>query len=348
MLPGEEEDEEKEMAAPLSGMALVEALPCPAMPQEGLSGAEQQNSTAAKQNPLSLEEIIKANPEKTPIQLLHEYCTKANITPVYEFEKNEEQMHLPVFTFKVSLGEITGTGEGSSKKSAKHKAAEAALNMLKDNPNLCISMPDHMTLEPCNQAQNQTNPIGLLQEMAIQKRWRLPEYSFEQETGPSHMREFTVTCRVETLEGTGTATSKKLAKRNAAEKVLDKLDELCNSFGDSINFFSGIEQSHKLRCMRDILRNSSGEKMKLLRWNPLGVLSTDYVELLDEIAEEQGFNATYLYLEEPSMNGQHQCLAELSTSPVIVCHGTGISWENAKTNAAYNTLQYLKIMAGRK
>lgn len=52
--------------------------------------------------------------------------------------------------------------------------------------------------------------------------------------------------------------------------------------------------------------------------------------------------------EELSVNGQFQCLAELSTSPVTVCHGTGLSCGNAHNDAAHNALQYLKIMAGRK
>ncbi|XP_015269237.1 PREDICTED: interferon-inducible double-stranded RNA-dependent protein kinase activator A isoform X2 [Gekko japonicus] len=297
MLPGQKEGEEEEgdeeevVATPLSGMAQPQAVPCPAVPPEGFSGSEQRNSTAAKPKPLSLEEVLIAKPGKTPIQLLHEYGTKTNVTPVYEFEKAEGQVHLPVFTFKVTLGEITGTGEGPSKKIAKHRAAEAALNILKSSSKICISMPDHIMPESCNQAQNQTNPVGSLQEMAIHKGWRLPEYSLAQEIGPPHMREFTMTCRVETFVETGTGTSKKLAKRNAAEKLLAKFHSLS---GDSINISLGNEQRHNLGCTWDTLRNSSGDKITLLKRNPLSVLNTDYVQLLGKIAEEQGFNTTYL------------------------------------------------------
>ncbi|XP_054828594.1 interferon-inducible double-stranded RNA-dependent protein kinase activator A isoform X2 [Eublepharis macularius] len=287
--------------------------------------------------------MIIAKPGKTPIQLLHEYGTKTNVTPVYEFEKAEGQVHLPIFTFKVTMGEITGTGEGPSKKIAKHRAAEAALNLLKGSSNICISMPDHIIPEPFNQAQNQTNPIGSLQEMAIKKGWRLPEYSLAQETGPPHKREFTMICRVETFVETGTGTSKKLAKRNAAEKLLVKFHSFS---GDNISL--GNEHSHNLGCTWDTLRNSSGEKITLLKKNPLSIPNTDYVQLLGEIAEEQSFNTTYLNIEELSVNGQYQCLAELSTNPITVYHGTGISWGSAHNDAAHSALQYLKIMAGRK
>lgn len=56
----------------------------------------------------------------------------------------------------------------------------------------------------------------------------------------------------------------------------------------------------------------------------------------------------YVITEELSANGQYQCLAELSTSPITVCHGSGISCGNAQSDAAHNALQYLKIIAERK
>lgn len=57
---------------------------------------------------------------------------------------------------------------------------------------------------------------------------------------------------------------------------------------------------------------------------------------------------TCVVTEELSANGQYQCLAELSTSPITVCHGSGISCSNAQSDAAHNALQYLKIIAERK
>nr|1DI2_A Chain A, DOUBLE STRANDED RNA BINDING PROTEIN A [Xenopus laevis]1DI2_B Chain B, DOUBLE STRANDED RNA BINDING PROTEIN A [Xenopus laevis] len=65
-------------------------------------------------------------------------------------------------------------------------------------------------------------PVGSLQELAVQKGWRLPEYTVAQESGPPHKREFTITCRVETFVETGSGTSKQVAKRVAAEKLLTK------------------------------------------------------------------------------------------------------------------------------
>ena len=56
---------------------------------------------------------------------------------------------------------------------------------------------------------------------------------------------------------------------------------------------------------------------------------------------------TYVDLPEVSIAGQHQCIVQLSTMPVAVCHGLGTSKEGANANAAHNALQYLKIMTKR-
>lgn len=75
--------------------------------------------------------MLAVNPGKTPISLLQEYGTRIGKTPVYDLLKAEGQAHQPNFTFRVSVGDISCTGQGPSKKAAKHKAAEAALKMLK-------------------------------------------------------------------------------------------------------------------------------------------------------------------------------------------------------------------------
>ena len=42
--------------------------------------------------------------------------------------------------------------------------------------------------------------------------------------------------------------------------------------------------------------------------------------------------------------GQRQCLVQLSTMPVAVCHGVGQNTDEAHAQAAHHALQYLKIM----
>ncbi|KAM8933964.1 interferon-inducible double-stranded RNA-dependent protein kinase activator A [Pelodytes ibericus] len=313
------------------------------MSQERFPAAPKRSSD----KPTSLEEMVAGNPCKTPIQLLHEYGTKSGQPPVYTLEKAEGQAHHPSFTFRVSIGEISCSGEGPSKKIAKHKAAESALNILRGETNVCTPMSEPLTQDVAKQPPNQIqgNPIGSLQELAVQKGWRLPEYSVAQESGPPHKREFVVSGRLETLVETGSGTSKKVAKRIAAEKLIAKFNSLPpDSITSSLEKIIG---SH-VACTWDSMKNSSGEKINLLKRSPLSIPNTDYVKMLGDVADEQDFRVSYLDIEELSVNGQYQCLAELSTSPLTVCHGTGISCGNAHNDAAHNALQYLKIMAGRK
>ena len=49
---------------------------------------------------------------KTPISFLQELCTKRSITPQYDLIANEGAVHEPTFVFKVTAGDVVGTGKG--------------------------------------------------------------------------------------------------------------------------------------------------------------------------------------------------------------------------------------------
>ncbi|XP_062861719.1 interferon-inducible double-stranded RNA-dependent protein kinase activator A homolog [Trichomycterus rosablanca] len=276
--------------------------------------------------------------DKTPVQLLHEYGIKTDNMPSYVMDRADGEAHQRVYIFSVTIGDITCTGQGSTKKAAKHEAAEAALKILdlensiysqKIEKNGCVA-----------EGNDQPNPVGILQELAMQKAWRLPEYVVCMESGPDHKKEFTVICHLEMLSEKGTGSSKKNAKRVVAEKMLEKLKSLSGS--------TEITWSPRPHVFLESLRNSKLENISLLRRNPLSIPNTDYVQMILELSQEQGFVVTYFDIDELTANGQYQCLAELSTTPVTVCHGTGISCSNAHNDAAHNALQYIKIMASIK
>ncbi|XP_041946839.1 RISC-loading complex subunit tarbp2 isoform X2 [Alosa pseudoharengus] len=322
----------------------------------------------------SIEQMLAVNPGKTPISLLQEYGTRIGKTPVYDLLKAEGQAHQPNFTFRVSVGDISCTGQGPSKKAAKHKAAEAALKMLKGGiggvagvesfagvdmslDGECI--PAEMKSTSSTQ-QVECNPVGALQELVVQKGWRLPEYTVTQESGPAHRKEFTMTCRVERFVEIGSGTSKKLAKRNAAAKMLSRIHDVPVDLRSSHEAEAEDDTftMHRLEggkckgfgCTWDSLRNSAGEKILQLRSHPLATASStaNFCSLLHDLSEEQRFDVSYLDLEERSLSGLCQCLVELSTQPITVCHGFAPSLDAARANAAHNALQYLKIMAGGK
>ncbi|XP_051873493.1 interferon-inducible double-stranded RNA-dependent protein kinase activator A homolog [Pristis pectinata] len=322
----------------------------------------------------NLDQVITANPGKTPISLLQEYCTKNGKIPQYELVKSEGQAHLPSFTFRASVGEVSCKGQGQSKKAAKHKAAAAVLIILNGGipqdtiyDGMSYTSQDPEPITSSKQPQNPPNPIGALQELVVQKGWRLPDYSIAEELGPPHKREFAIVCKVETFVETGCGTSKKSAKRAAATKMIAKLQNTPADWngGEELQT-EGISLSNlKLECAQksgnewngsrgnvlvgtwDLIKRSPGEKINQLKRSPLSIPNTDYTQMLAEVVEEQGFDVTYLDIDELTVNGQYQCLAELSTLPVTVCHGTGISRGNAHNEAAHNALQYMKIMAGR-
>ncbi|XP_053296725.1 interferon-inducible double-stranded RNA-dependent protein kinase activator A homolog [Pleuronectes platessa] len=305
------------------------------MAQEGVQPAAVETTADSGLNPVETQRSI---PGKTPIQILHEYGTKTGSLPVYAMEKAEGEAHQPSFVFSVKIGDVSGTGQGSSKKAAKHQAAEAALSILqKDNPAAIIKSEINGVAA---ETHNHPNSVGILQELALHRGWRLPEYSLLMESGPPHKREFTVTCRLESLSEKAVGNSKKVAKKAAAEKMFAKLQNLSGC--------SEITWMPTPSVRFESLKNSSTEKMCLLRRNPLSIPNTDYIQMMLELSKEQGFEVTYFDIDELTVNGQYQCLAELSTSPVTVCHGTGISCSNAHNDAAHSALQYIKVMASSK
>ncbi|KAM9408521.1 RISC-loading complex subunit tarbp2 [Pholidichthys leucotaenia] len=342
------------------------------MNDETASDSWKRNSGSS-----SIEQMLAVNPGKTPISLLQEYGTRIGKTPVYDLLKAEGQAHQPNFTFRVSVGEISCTGQGPSKKAAKHKAAEAALKMLKGglgSPGVGVDgfievdvsadgdgSQSEMKTSGSSQ-QSECNPVGALQELVVQKGWRLPEYTVTQESGPAHRKEFTMTCRVERFMEIGSGTSKKLAKRNAAAKMLSRIHDVpvdmrtsndADAEDDTFTMNVGSRaESGKTKgfsCTWDSLRNSAGEKILQLRSHPLGMPSDfNFCSLLSELSAEQRFDVSYLDLEERSLSGLCQCLVELSTQPITVCHGFAPNIDAARASAAHNALQYLKIMAGGK
>uniref|UniRef100_A0A665TNG0 DRBM domain-containing protein n=1 Tax=Echeneis naucrates TaxID=173247 RepID=A0A665TNG0_ECHNA len=301
----------------------------------------------------SIEQMLAVNPGKTPISLLQEYGTRIGKTPVYDLLKAEGQAHQPNFTFRVSVGEISCTGQGPSKKAAKHKAAEAALKMLKGGfggpagVGVGVDGSQSEMKTSGSSQQSECNPVGALQELVVQKGWRLPEYTVTQESGPAHRKEFTMTCRVERFVEIG----KMIVSTIYMLPCLINTRQLAVS-NETFTYEIIRAESGKSKgfsCTWDSLRNSAGEKILQLRSHPLGMPSdSNFCSLLSELSLEQRFDVSYLDLEERSLSGLCQCLVELSTQPITVCHGFAPSTDAARAMAAHNALQYLKIMAGGK
>ncbi|KFO52539.1 RISC-loading complex subunit tarbp2, partial [Corvus brachyrhynchos] len=190
----------------------------------------------------SLEQMVAASPGKTPISLLQEYGTRLGRTPGYDLLKAEGQAHQPNFTFRVTLGDISCTGGTPEPPGTPRPLGEPPQPAFMALLGLVIPIlgqlcpfwasylhfaarypPCGATDGCCGAVPARGWPCPCAQELVVQKGWRLPEYTVTQESGPAHRKEFTMTCRVERFVEIGSGTSKKLAKRNAAAKMLVRI-----------------------------------------------------------------------------------------------------------------------------
>lgn len=336
--------------------------------------------------PIPLEEAAKrelhAMPTKTPVSVLQELLSRRGTTPKYELVQVEGAIHEPTFRYTVSVGEAIGSnrfaamGTGRSKKEAKHAAAKAILDKITGNTESNdISSPNSVSDSISGgmgvmEERMMGNPIGLLQELCMTRRWPPPAYQTENEEGLPHERQFTISCQVFRHKEIGTGKSKKIAKRLAAHKMWTRLKDLpCENntlhyaLDDEDEINQRLPQSEfdslktvkiplasspynmKVSMFHKNLKSSSGAKLEELQKTSLGKeIDFKPVDFLQEIASEQNFDVTFVDVEEKSVSGKYQSLVQLSTLPVAVCYGTGSTSSEAQTAAAYNALHYLKLM----
>lgn len=128
-------------------------------------------------------------------------------------------------------------GVGRSKKEAKHAAAKTlidkltGLNLSEYQQNQSLGPSQTSIIAACNTSsasgfdeKNQLgNPIGVLQEFCMSRHWPPPSYEVEIEVGLPHERMFTIACIVLKYREVGTGKSKKIAKRQAAQKMWERL-----------------------------------------------------------------------------------------------------------------------------
>lgn len=316
----------------------------------------------------NVDDVLK----NTPVSVLQELLSRRGITPNYELVQIEGAIHEPTFRYRVSFNDkdvpFTAMGAGRSKKEAKHAAAKALIEKMAgtsvmDPPQLQNGTND-------NDEKVMGNPIGLLQEMCMARRWPPPMYETESEVGLPHERQFTISCTVVKYNEIGQGKSKKIAKRIAAHKMWSRLhetpldqnninqilddEELSQRITNILNRYADLKDTHiptltnqhsfKVSQFHKTLKATFGKALMKLQATCLYDESINFVQFLQEIALEHQFEVTYVDIEEKSASGLYQCLVQLSTLPVAVCQGAGKTPKDAQANAARNALEYLKIM----
>ncbi|XP_071524082.1 protein Loquacious isoform X3 [Panulirus ornatus] len=303
-----------------------------------------------------------ALPSKTPVSLLQELCMRRGISPKYDLLQIEGAVHEPTFVYRVTVGEFAANGSGQSKKKAKHAAAKAVLDIIIQGGAAGAGgpaaggtpgAPPELSTQIVSPYDDGIpgNPVGSLQELCMARRWPPPTYDLTSEEGFPHERTFSIACTIGNTKEIGTGKSKKLAKRQAAYKMTQRLkDQPVEQPQVNVLADDDDEIAQKLAARYSGLKDSkvlpltTSDSRKTIS---LSSLSLNFVQMLQDIAQEASFVVTYVDIEELSVTGQHQCLVQLSTLPVAVCYGTGAAVKEAHSAAAHNALEYLKIMTNK-
>jgi len=167
---------------------------------------------------------------KTPVSLVNEYYINRGITPKFTVVPEKTQnakAHNPTFTIHLEAGDDYSEGTGASKQQAKHKAAEALLEVLKGRNAFGYELR-HVIETVANPNENRIskNAVGDLQDFVESKNWPNPVYDQIHEEGPSHAKIFTFQCTVSYRKEYGTSGTKKQAKHQAAAAMLTHLKKL--------------------------------------------------------------------------------------------------------------------------
>jgi double-stranded RNA-binding protein Staufen len=219
-------------------LKLLHSLPMPTREQpvqvveakavEG--GAVTDDGSSAKA--VSANELLKSE-----ISLVHEIALKRGYIVEFEIIKESGPPHMRTFVTRCTCGALVTDGEGSSKKLSKKFAAEKMVAELRKLPALPPPPPNvkpKKNVTKPKQSKNLikniaslstvgVNPISRLIQIQQAKKEKEPAFNLISENGAPRCREFVVQVTVGESVCTGVGTNKKLAKRNAAEQMLQML-----------------------------------------------------------------------------------------------------------------------------
>ncbi|XP_042786658.1 double-stranded RNA-binding protein Staufen homolog 1 isoform X6 [Panthera leo] len=178
-------------------------------------------------------ESEEENLNKSEISQVFEIALKRNLPVNFEVARESGPPHMKSFVTKVSVGEFVGEGEGKSKKISKKNAAIAVLEELKKlpplptvervKPRIKKKTKSIVRLQSSTDYGQGMNPISRLAQIQQAKKEKEPEYMLLTERGLPRRREFVMQVKVGNHTAEGTGTNKKVAKRNAAENMLEIL-----------------------------------------------------------------------------------------------------------------------------
>lgn len=199
-----------------------------------------ENATTCTQGDLS---DLDPNADlKSPISLVHEIALKRNLTVTFEVIRESGPPHVRTFVTVCIVGEYKTEGEGTGKKVSKKRAAELMLEELRKLPALPPTTLVRIKRKPTTKKKSRNlikvgpeeqkaapeygqgiNPISRLIQIQQAKKEKEPVYTLLAERGVPRRREFIMQVTVGSQSAQGSGPNKKLAKRAAAENMLQLL-----------------------------------------------------------------------------------------------------------------------------
>ena len=284
-----------------------------------------------------------------PMVLLNNYSTASGQ------RMSDEYVHTGAgFECTLKVGSHQAVGFGGNKKEAKKDAADklcATLQLIADSggrtPPQPKATPSPLTspiTTPVSLTPKRPNVKGALQEFVQKKGWGLPKYDLINQTGPSHIPQFNISCSVRNSKGEliaeemGTSRSKKEAENLSAEKVLAKLEGGSSSpSSPSSSLASSSPQTDRLggggggggiqQCASPgQVRNPKGLLQESLQKNQLPI--PEYLARSTGPSHEKSFTV--------------KCTVKgYSGKTVSITHGNGKTKRDAEFDAADKTLAKL-------
>lgn len=168
--------------------------------------------------------------EVSYIQSLMNLCAKGKAQlPEFTLIEDGTREKKPQFKYQVALTlqkvYIKIIGTGSSKKKAKQESAWLALEKLSEM-NILQSVLEAIRLEQEISPKINYNAVRQLRKFCKEKYILKPKYNLVAATGPLTAMDYTIECSVYMHKETGMASTKKMAKRFAADRMLKKLKEI--------------------------------------------------------------------------------------------------------------------------
>ncbi|KAK2589262.1 hypothetical protein KPH14_007822 [Odynerus spinipes] len=173
--------------------------------------------------------------------ILQELGVKECVLPSYDVIYSKNGTHENVFTYKVKYKDLCTDGTASNKKEAKQNAAQNMLKLLQQSNNLSskelkilsssesnVFTTKSMSCSSTSLFPESRNYVGTLQEYCIKNNLIEPNYELCETNGLPHQMTFTVSCTLGSITEKAVANTKKQAKQQVAQKVLQNLPNIKN------------------------------------------------------------------------------------------------------------------------